>query len=139
MTALVRIGIAMAVAGCIAGCATAPATAPSAVVTSPRTKVIPAARASDGVAIGKSTKADVAAALGETLVIRFDTGFELWVYRLDDGALSRQTLAQRITGTGPEKAAPGTSAEFVVLFAPSGLVAKTRIRLAPQQNGVRLD
>jgi hypothetical protein len=138
MTALVRIGIAMAVAGCIAGCATAPVTVPSAVVTSPRTKVIPAARVSDAVAIGKSTKADVAAALGQTLAISFDTGFELWVYRLDDGALPRQTLAQRITGTGSEKAAAGTSGEFVILFAPSGLVAKTRIRPAPRENGVRL-
>ena len=59
------------------------------------------------VTIGKSTKADVMAALGETLVISFDTGYEVWVYRL----------------------AENRRAEFVILFEPSGVVAKTRTKL----------
>jgi hypothetical protein len=80
-------------------------------VTSLRKKVVPADRVKDAVAIGKSTRADVIAALGETLVISFDTGYEVWVYRL----------------------ANAPTAEFVILFAPSGLVAKTRIRPAPQR------
>ena len=109
MTALFRIGFAIASAACIAGCAIQPSTTPSAVVTSAKKKVIPADRMKDAVAIGKSTKADVIAALGETLVISFDTGYEVWVYRL----------------------ANAPAAEFVILFAPSGLVAKTRIRPAP--------
>jgi hypothetical protein len=33
------------------------------------------------IAIGKSTKADVMAALGQANVIPFDSGFEVWVYR----------------------------------------------------------
>jgi hypothetical protein len=82
-------------------------------VTPLRTKVIPADSVKKAVAIGKSTKADVIAALGETLVISFDSGFEVWVYRL-----------------GSDKAKRGTTGEFVILFAPSGLVAKTRIRPA---------
>jgi hypothetical protein len=105
MTAL-RIGVALACATIVAGCAMQPSTTPSAVVTSPRTKVIAAQRLKDAVAIGKSTKADVIASLGETLVISFDTGYEVWVYRL----------------------AEDRRAEFVILFAPSGLVTKTRIR-----------
>jgi hypothetical protein len=104
MTPLFRIGIAFAFAAGIAGCAIQPTTAPSAVVTSPRKKVIAPDRGQDAVAIGKSTKADVRAALGETLVISFETGYEIWVYRL----------------------ANAPTAEFVILFAPSGIVAKTR-------------
>ena len=105
-----RIGIALALPLGIAGCVTSPtSTVATAVVTPLRTKVIAADRAKDAVIIGRSTRADVTAALGETLVIAFDSGFEVWVYRL-----SRDT-----------------SAEFVILFAPSGVVAKTRIRPAP--------
>ena len=70
--------------------------------------------AGKAIAIGKSTKADVLAAFGKTTSIEFDSGYEVWVYRLK-GAL----LGSR-----------GTN-EFVVLFAPSGVVAKTRVRVAP--------
>ena len=45
-------------------------------------------------------------------MVKFDSGFEVWVYR----------------NKSPEtKAAPG---EFVILFAPSGVVKKTRLRPA---------
>ena len=64
------------------------------------------------VVIGQSTKADVLAALGPATIIRFDSGHEVWVYR------------------GKPLRAPATGAEFVVLFAPSGTVQKTRIRSA---------
>ena len=111
MNALARIGTALVLTLCIAGCVTPGAPmSPSAVVTSQRLKVIPANRMGDAVVIGKSTKADVRAALGETLAISFDNGFEVWVYQLER-----------------------STAEFVILFAPSGLVAKTRIRPAPQR------
>lgn len=126
MTAPFRIGVALACAVCIAGCVTPASTVSTAVVTPVRTNVIAADRVKDAVAIGKSTKADVIASLGETLVISFDTGDEVWVYRLADETLAKDP-AQRIA----RRAAPGTSAEFVILFAPSGLVAKSRIRPAP--------
>ena len=59
---------------------------------------------------GTSSKADVTAALGPATVVRFDSGYEVWVYR--------------------EKPArsPAPGAEFVILFAPSGIVQKTRMR-----------
>ena len=113
MTALFRIGVAVALAGSVAGCVTAPSTVPSAVATSARTRVIAADRMKH-VTIGKSTRADVIASLGETLVISFDNGFEVWVYRL---AQDKRT-------------------EFVILFAPSGHVVKTRMRPAPLVSSV---
>ena len=129
MTALLRSLVGLALAACMAGCATPTAsTVPSAVVTPLRNKVIPADLARDAIAIGRSTRADVTAALGETLVITFDSGFEVWVYRLagDISGKARDGL-RSARGRGDEL----RMGEFVVLFAPSGVVAKTRIRPAP--------
>ncbi|MGZ5090950.1 MAG: hypothetical protein ACXWNH_16075 [Vulcanimicrobiaceae bacterium] len=131
MTDLFRIVVAHAIAVCIAGCAIQASTVPTAAVTPMRAKAIATARTKDAVAIGKSTKADVIASLGETRVISFDTGYEVWVYRLANDTPANAAAAQRIARTGSEKAWPRTPAEFVILFAPSGLVAKTRIRPAP--------
>jgi hypothetical protein len=58
-------------------------------------------------AIGKSTKHDALAALGAGEVIDFDSGYEVWVYR--------------------EKP-PARHTELVLLFEPSGVLAKTRVR-----------
>ena len=68
--------------------------------------------ASDAVTVGKTSKADVLAALGPATVINFDSGFEVWVYR----AKSREPAEAK--------------AEFVILFAPDGIVRKTRLRPA---------
>ena len=67
--------------------------------------------AREAVAIGKSTKADVRAALGEAIVVDFDSGYEVWVYR------------ERLRAKMPP---PAT--ELVLLFDPSGILSKTRIR-----------
>jgi hypothetical protein len=68
--------------------------------------------ASDSITVGKSSKADVTAALGATTVISFDSGYEVWVYR----AKSREAAEAK--------------AEFVILFSPDGVVRKTRLRPA---------
>ena len=68
--------------------------------------------ASEAVAMGKSSKQDVMAALGPGTVVRFDSGYEVWVYR-------KNPLRSE-----------AANAEFVILFAPSGIVKKTRIRPA---------
>ena len=71
-----------------------------------------AERSRDRVAIGKSTKADVAAALGRAgATLAFDSGYEVWVYRIMPVRVDKQTAG-----------------ELVVLFAPSGTLAKTRVR-----------
>ena len=105
MRALTQMAAALAISCCVAGCAFDGAAVPSAAVTPGSMKAIASERL-HGVAPGRSTKADVRAALGDTLAIRFDTGYEVWVYRIGN------------TRTG----------EFVILFAPSGVVAKTRVR-----------
>ncbi|HKA41659.1 MAG TPA: hypothetical protein VKF40_06700 [Burkholderiales bacterium] len=139
MKALVRIGVALALSACMAGCVTPRApTVPTATVTPLRTNEIPASRVGETVAVGK-TKADVIATLGETLVISFDSGFEVWVYRLASDAPAKAARPQGAARTSLEKPGPAAAGEFVVLFAPSGLVAKTRIRLAPlpKEEGAR--
>ena len=129
MRAVLRTLVALVLSACIAGCATPTAsTVPSAAVTPLRTKVIPADRARDAIAIGRSTRADVTAALGETLAITFDSGFEVWVYRVAGDTSGKERDGLRSARGRGEELRMG---EFVVLFAPSGVVAKTRIRPAP--------
>lgn len=99
MTARARV--AYALCACLLGCA-----APGSRLT----PVSPTG-ARDAIVIGKSTRADVAAALGQTAAVAFDSGYEVWVYKVAGDASGK--------------------AEFVVLFAPSGVVSKTRIRPAP--------
>jgi hypothetical protein len=63
------------------------------------------------VAIGSSTQSDVRAALGQAIVIAFDSGYQVWVYRWP----------------GPDRTTRGAT-ELVVLFDPSGLATKVRVR-----------
>lgn len=58
-----------------------------------------------------SSKAQVAAALGRANVIRFDSGWEVWVYRWP----------------GADRSTRGAT-ELVILFEPQGTVRKTRLR-----------
>ena len=75
----------------------------------PAPGVVAVDEANDAILAG-ATKAEIAATLGNATEIRFDSGFEVWAY--DYGA-------------------PAASAEFVLLFDPRGIVAKTRLRPAP--------
>lgn len=61
--------------------------------------------------VGKATKADVRAALGEATVVDFPSGYEVWVYR--ERAQEKE---------------PAPKAELVLLFAPSGILTRTRVR-----------
>jgi hypothetical protein len=87
-------------AALLAGCATQNAAPPGAQV--------PAERLQQTVVAGQTTKAQLLAAFGPTKNVRFDSGFETWVYQ--------------------SPAANGQFAEFVVLIDPAGVVAKTRTR-----------
>jgi hypothetical protein len=98
--------IAFAAFACIGGCALFQPPPPAA-----ETAPLRAEEMLSVVMIGKSTKADVRAALGEAVVIDFESGYEVWVYR------------ERLR----EKATPPAT-EFVLLFAPSGILQRTRIR-----------
>ena len=91
----------------LAGCAAfeTPAAPPfrdtALTMTSAQTLIIP----------GTSTRSDVTKALGPASAVVFDSGFEVWAYR--------EKRSQ----------APAANAELVILFAPSGVVKKTRLRL----------
>ena len=74
-------------------------------------EVLSAAAAANAVTIGKSTRADIRAALGKPVVIDFESGYEVWVYK--------ERPREKTTLPAPE---------FVLLFAPSGILTKTRIR-----------
>jgi hypothetical protein len=97
----------------VAGCSIleSPGTRKSEAMPLGPAEVRSARAASDAIAIGKSTKADVRAALGEAVVVDFESGYEVWVYK----------------ERPPEKAKPPAS-ELVLLFDPSGVLTKTRIR-----------
>jgi len=87
-------------AALLAGCATQNAAPPGAQV--------PAERLQQTVIAGQTTRAQLLAEFGPTKNVRFDSGFEAWVYQSPSGS--------------------GQFAEFVVLIDPAGIVAKTRTR-----------
>ena len=87
-------------AALLAGCATQNAAPPGTQVAADRLQ--------QTVVAGQTTKAQLLAAFGPTKNVRFDSGFEAWVYQSPAGA--------------------GQFAEFVVLIDPAGVVAKTRTR-----------
>ena len=60
---------------------------------------------------GTSTRSDVTTVLGPASAVVFDSGFEVWAYREKRSQV------------------PAASAELVILFTPSGIVKKTRLRL----------
>lgn len=83
----------------LAGCAAAPA---------PLGTSIPAARLEAAIVPGQTTRAQMLTALGTTRFIRFDSGYETWLYQAPaDG---------------------GRFEEFVVLVDPAGMVRKLRRR-----------
>jgi outer membrane protein assembly factor BamE (lipoprotein component of BamABCDE complex) len=72
---------------------------------------MPPQAAQSMVAVGKSTKADVEAALGKAATVQFDSGWDVWAYRW----------------RGKQRTTRGDT-ELVILFGPDGVVRKTRIR-----------
>ena len=66
--------------------------------------------ASDLTVPGTTTKTQTLAALGPAITVKFDSGFEVWIYR------------------AKSPGAPVEPAELVILFSPEGIASKTRIR-----------
>jgi hypothetical protein len=84
-----------------------------------------AIRKRESIALGKSTRADVQAALGRPKLVRFETGFEVWAYRIEDPAKVKAAVEKARSTREPEDPVPET--EIVVLFDPSGTATKLRI------------
>ncbi len=70
-----------------------------------------AASAAMNIVPGQTTRADLGDTLGQATVVRFDSGWEVWVYRWP-GA----------------DATPRAATELVALLEPSGVVRKVRVR-----------
>jgi len=85
----------------LAGCASQPA---------PPGAVVAAERLTQSVVAGRTSKAELLATFGPTKNVRFDSGYEAWVYQSPAGG--------------------GQFSEFVVLIDPSGIVSKTRTRIS---------
>ena len=83
----------------LAGCASAPP---------PPGALVDPARFAQAVVPGVTTKAELAATMGRTKTIAFDSGHETWLYLTAAGA--------------------GRYTELVVLVGPDGVVRKTRRR-----------
>ena len=94
----------------VGGCAVLQPPPPESAPLGPA-EIRSAQAAQDALTTGKSTKADVRAALGEAIVVDFESGYEVWVYR--------ERLREK---------RPPPATEFVLLFDPSGILSKTRIR-----------
>jgi len=76
-----------------------------------REKTMSVQAANDSIVPGRSTKAEILAALGKATVVKFDSGYEVWVYR------------GNVAGSQP-----GGKTEFVILFGPDGVLKKSRVR-----------
>ena len=109
--------MALIASACIVGCTVEPRRAPPLVDAGPSRpqgvlSAEEAERARARIAVGKSSKAEVVSALGKaSAIVLFESGFEVWVYRIRP----------------PQQANQGDT-EFVMLFAPSGILTKTRLR-----------
>ena len=99
MRMLTPAALGLACAMLLGGCASAPAP-PGAQADETRIAAVAVP--------GQGTRASVLAALGKTHKVVFDSGYETWLYQV------------------PRR--DGAFAEYVILFAPSGVVSKTRLR-----------
>jgi hypothetical protein len=90
------------------GCATSgPSPAPQPYASAPYATAI---KGIPSLALGKSTKGEVAASLGRTTAITFDSGYEVWVYLIRPSTQESKTT------------------ELVLLFDRQGVLAKSRFR-----------
>ena len=114
MSIWLRLGTVLLLCGWVAGCASGRlGLFGGQSITPPfHNPILSMQAASNSVTPGQTSKAEVLAALGPATVLTFDSGFEVWVYRTK----SAEPIAAH--------------AELVILFAPSGIVAKSRIRPA---------
>jgi hypothetical protein len=87
----------------------------------------------DAVKPGTSTKDEVAAILGKARDRAvFDSGFEVWVYEFKPTAAEIGSAGAAFSRLMGGRAMRGKT-EVVVLFAPSGIATKMRLRPIPDE------
>jgi hypothetical protein len=89
---------------------------------------VAAQRAQGAIAPGSTTKRDVFAALGNAMAIRFDSGYEVWVYRVKEPPPVPQGKER---SRNAEPLPPPLESELTILFAPTGVATKTRVLALP--------
>lgn len=118
--------IAMLASALVAGCAAGTVSAPAG-HEPPGLDPDTAQEVAADLARGGHARAEVTSRLGNAIVVRFDSGYEVWVYRIADSGVAKHATARAKRGETQSDAA----GELVILLAPSGEVVKVRTRLAP--------
>ncbi len=120
-----RIAALLIVFACLAlgGCA-APAMQQGAGPASP-------AAVMDAITLGTSSKADVQSRFGPAhAMVKFDSGYEVWAYQFAPATSVMANIGALFQRLGDGTAPPGMN-EVVILFAPSGVATKMRLRQMP--------
>jgi hypothetical protein len=85
----------------------------------------------EAVALGSSSKADVESRLGTAHAkVKFDSGYEVWAYQFAPASSLMDNIGAFFQQLQSSNAPPGMT-EVVILFAPSGVATKIRLRLPP--------
>ena len=74
---------------------------------------------------GSTTREQLRLALGSAAVVSFDSGYEVWIYKNDEGA-PKMLRYVPVVGLGAALI-PNRTRELVVLFGPDGVVRKFRV------------
>jgi len=112
--ALLRHGAAALCALALTACAT---------TGNGRAGSLTAAEAAQTLVVGKSSRADVNAALGDAHITRFDNGYELWLYQV-----GVPKIVDSLPWLNLVMRSSDNAREVSVLFDPSGLVKKYQVR-----------
>ena len=131
---------AFALCALVAGCASPGSTTDiGATAMQSTTRTVSSRDLRGAIITGKSTRTNLLDALGSTTVIRFDSGYEVWVYRTTGEEAADVDAGRPGAAPGTGKAGPAKPAEteFLVLLSPRGIVTRTRIRPPPPARGTQ--
>ncbi len=118
------VGLVLAVA--VSACSTLPA---KNAVPQPASPAV----VMDTVQLGTSTKTELAAMLGKAHdSALFDSGYEVWVYEFKPTAAEVGSAGAAFSRLLGGRAMRGKT-EVVLLFAPSGIATKMRLRPIPEE------
>lgn len=113
----------------LAGCATQAPPIPAGAATPATHEATAVVMATSARSLIGSPRGEVLAALGPATVIRFDSGYEVWVYRfVEPAARKRAKEPAAASGRQGEPDRARRPSELVMLFTPAGVVAKVRVR-----------
>lgn len=116
MSAMAHVVRACLLACCLGGCAS---------VDSGSFQTYEDRTLAQRIQVGVTTKPELEAILGTAEIVRFDSGYEVWVYKDKKGA---PKLLQFVPVVGlAARMIPGHTRELAILFSPDGVVRKFRL------------